>query len=600
MGKNDKITLKLDTPLLKKAESTKETTGTLPEAHCERALAFVFCLRIYDELVRTRPEERLLLKSKLIWQHCLPKHIFDEAALLMQEEVGTHVGRVPVTPHNVKLSTSSPILIWRDTVRKQFGYLYKRTLNTYKSHQRKHPWSVEWVRVQVSDVLRNDLPEKEMFIASLDNVTRALSKDASMLASAIEAILLHYAGHGLDEDVAQFRPETMIPHRDQIRMTDKLQVGVKPLDVKRLRHLITRSMEHRDFLSAKHLEFVHVRLLPLSPGRLKPIERPFWNQFLDTFDVSSYKRQTLVGSSTFRYATHWVKERIDTWWFGGVVFQRSLHSLCQVLLWLHLAPADEKRIFANQPDLIDCRLQAIPENETPFADEAIEIKEEDSARPLPHRSQQRRILWLTEQLKAFAADSTVVGPLSLQGVRNRIEYAAAHYVSGTDICSSQDREEEITVVHMLANLLRPYTPPRNSQYHPLFHVPFVVMANAVLHAAGYDHLVQPLYPTHNFQIMDDDTPLILHGETIHEIFCSRHAPYKIVDAKGTATTRTIASLNGDSILHAFFDRERLASIYNSHDLVPLPGIYVVSKNEVILKGVSSRIKTIREHIEKEE
>ncbi|ORZ01378.1 hypothetical protein BCR43DRAFT_486838 [Syncephalastrum racemosum] len=594
MGKNAKITLKLDTPLLKKTELAKKEAETPTEKGVEKMLAFVFCLRIYDELIRTPPEERRLLKSKMLWQRCLPKHIFEEAALWY------HAHTAPVTAHSVKLTIASPLLVWRQTVKQQFNHLYKRALNTYKK-QKSHPWSIECVRVPLSDVLRDDLPEKEKFIASLENVTHSLPKDASVLADAIEAMLLHYAGHGLDNDVTHFRPETMIPHRDQIRNTDELVVDVKPLDMSRLKPLIAQSMEHRDFLSFKHLKFIHVRLLPLEPARAKTIERPFWSHLLSNFDASSLARQTLVGFTTFRCATQWVKEGIDAWWFGGVVFQRSLHGLCQVLLWLHLAPAEEKQIFAQQPALINCRHQDILENETTFIDYEIQGKANDPAQlPLPLRSRYSRILWLTEQLKTLIADSTVVGPLSLAGVRSRIENATSGTTSGTNSPSSLEKEQEIRTLHTLVNLLRPYTPQRHIPYHPLLHVPFVVMANAVLHTAGYKHLVQPLYPPHTFDALDDDAPLSLQGETMYEIFCGRRGPYRMVDPTGTAIAKSTASFNADSILHTFFDHQRLTSIYERHNLHPLPGIYPLSGDHVVLKGFSTKITERREFVEEEE
>lgn len=159
---------------------------------------------------------------------------------------------------------------------------------------------------------------------------------------------------------------------------------------------------------------------------------------------------------------------------------------------------------------------------------------------------------------------------------------------------------ELDSLCKIANQLRPFAPRKQSPFHPLLHIPFLVMSNAVLNTAGYHHLVTPLYPPRHFEKMDKHLPLRLNGETMYEIFCckSKDSLYKLSDRDGTPVNAREAHKHNDSVMHAFFNREYLASACDKHNVLRLPYLYVRSENEVVIKGFKR--KHSKAKVEKDE
>lgn len=330
-----------------KESTPSEHEEKLPSDICQEAVLEVLRGLIRSEIAGTSYDERRVLQKKFLSQPRVPKYVFYEAAARLQEQHGPSLGSVPITVHSVNISTPGVTSLWETMIKQDFFKLCKNVSTIDPGEPR-----MLHVPIRVLDALCQDLPSKEEFQSVLRYTLHALKEDAKALASALGPMMLHYAAHGLGEKEVLFHPEPMIPHYDQIRSTAHMTVPVKPLDLNALAPLIYRSPDHQHFLWTEHLTFVHARILPIFPSRLKPSKHKFWNTLIDEAEFPARTRQTVSGSKTFRCATTWVRQGIAEWYYDGFAFRQALDTVCQVLLFLHVAPAEEKQFYVSQRSFV--------------------------------------------------------------------------------------------------------------------------------------------------------------------------------------------------------------------------------------------------------
>jgi hypothetical protein len=143
-------------------------------------------------------------------------------------------------------------------------------------------------------------------------------------------------------------------------------------------------------------------------------------------------------------------------------------------------------------------------------------------------------------------------------------------------------DKEFEVVAMLANVLRPYVPKRQSSTkgsvaHVALRAPLVLIANAVLRATGYHQFTRETCPSISPSSMHG---LILSARGIYEVFCSRQeGQFDITDVAGERLTdgNKVTKIPGNRrhVFGAFFDLATVDKICKSHGL-QFADRYVVS------------------------
>lgn len=120
-------------------------------------------------------------------------------------------------------------------------------------------------------------------------------------------------------------------------------------------------------------------------------------------------------------------------------------------------------------------------------------------------------------------------------------------------------EREVDTLCQLANTLRPYSPRKTTNLHPLLTIPFVVMANAVLKATGYPQYVQEVSP--NVQT-DQCHPITLKSHSLFEVLCKpKLRLYSVKSEQGPyITSLTAANKMEEELFYAFFDRDTIREI----------------------------------------
>lgn len=142
-------------------------------------------------------------------------------------------------------------------------------------------------------------------------------------------------------------------------------------------------------------------------------------------------------------------------------------------------------------------------------------------------------------------------------------------------------EREMNVCARICRLLGPYIPPAENRYLFQFQIPFVLMANQVLRACGYNKFtvaVCPLVRTGKIHALSVDAPLLF------DLFCARDLKLQGVDIYDfdgrVITTRQIADQQKDAVFSSFFDLWSINEIcrkYNQtfgHYITLLPGIKI--------------------------
>ncbi|KAF9560849.1 hypothetical protein EC968_005983 [Mortierella alpina] len=137
-------------------------------------------------------------------------------------------------------------------------------------------------------------------------------------------------------------------------------------------------------------------------------------------------------------------------------------------------------------------------------------------------------------------------------------------------------EAQCDTVSSLANILAPYIPKRRigengrlgpSGQHVTLRAPLIIIANAVLHAAGYHQFaasVSPVVSPASCQA------LALSGPALFEVLCSRdHGMFDAQDEDGNPITnaRHVSTLSGKrAIFGSFFDLQKVDSLCSKHGL----------------------------------
>ncbi|ORZ01376.1 hypothetical protein BCR43DRAFT_177120 [Syncephalastrum racemosum] len=570
MMRSTKTALQLDAILERPIQSTQPEI--LPPDISHKALALALRRKIRVQLARTSPDKRRALEQTLLCQSPFTPFMADEAAALLQEQVrATHFKGIPITAHTIQVDRKAVVSLWRAIVQDE-------CLNASDLRADETPaqsFSVISIPVPISDVLRQDLPNKDAFFDTIQSNMHAITEDAQMLESATERVILHYAGHGLGNTPWRFRPDMFFPRKDQIRNTDYLDTLVKPLDLQKVEKLLQSSLDHQMFLSYTHVLFIRMRVFPSLRGLSRSKPHPFWKSLLDATDFPDPIKYIGSGKKVSPHATTWVKNGVYKWWYSGKAFKHSLHNVCQVLLWLRLAPHDEKQIFVTE-----CMTKAEDEQA-----DTTSGKPNKPSCPLfkllqPTRVQiqrRERILLLSEHLKHIVMDDTFTGALNRDDIYSTIDRK-------DNVILTYLSRHEIDTLCYLANRLRLYAPRYHSPCHPLLHIPFVVMANTVLRTAGYPHLAQPLF--HKGYLEGTDNKIQLSGTVLHDIFF-KEGPYELADKTGRVVTAKDCYRRNYSraIIGTIFDRDRIEAIGDEYGVTHILDYPILSSNDaVIIQG----------------
>ncbi|KAI8349760.1 hypothetical protein B0O80DRAFT_140303 [Mortierella sp. GBAus27b] len=153
-------------------------------------------------------------------------------------------------------------------------------------------------------------------------------------------------------------------------------------------------------------------------------------------------------------------------------------------------------------------------------------------------------------------------------------------------------DEECRVMTNVINLIRPYVPKRvrdsKGQYqdptpHVALQLPFAMIANQFLRAAGYLHFTRE---TSASVSMGSRHALPLNAGSVYEVLCSESpSKYDIKDKTGAPITSLVAARkHKDAVLESFFDMSKVHSTCHDHGITFTDRLIYVDRYTVRLQG----------------